>query len=258
MNIFDKYIAETIKSCCAHPLQPLPRPESFWPLQEKNTFLMERDTAVELGGYPKESVNLILPSSRLREKTVFNGSDGTDQRERAQEKILSDGVYCIGDPAIMDGSQSHVSFGKIVLLETEDITDGDLYAFTQEELLTDARIRMKDVMLRQSPTHYNINLRVGKAALAAGFDAAKAGWTVHEAFCRMEKVRSVTVILLVGENELYKKLLGTAEKVKEVTLTLNHIFDGIEMDCGHCEQKEICNEIEGMRALHKKKLREIK
>ena len=29
----------------------------------------------------------------------------------------------------------------------------------------------------------------------------------------------------------------------------------IEMDCGHCEQNEICSEIEGMRALHRKKIK---
>ena len=244
MNIFDKYIGETIKICREYPLQKLSRPEKLWPIQEKNPFLMERDTAVELGGYPRESINLILPSSGLRE-----------QAETGQAKKLLEGVYCIGNPHIMDGTQSHVSFGKIVLIETADITDDALYDFTQAELLTDARIRMKDVMIRQSPTHYNINLRVGKAALLAGFDAATLGWTVYEAFYRMEKVKSVTVILILGESRLYKALLDVGEKVKEATLTLNHIFDGIEMDCGHCEQKDICSEIEGMRALHKRKLR---
>lgn len=243
MNIFDKYIWETVNNCRKHPLQRLSRPENTWQIQEKNTFLMERDTAVELGGYPRESINLILPSSELR------GRLGTEQKEMSAE-----GVYCIGDPKALDGANPHISFGKIVLIETEAISDDELYDFTQKELLTDARICMRDVMLRQSPTHYHINLRVGKAAFAAGFDAAMLGWTVYEAFCRMEKVKSVTVILILGENELYKELLGIAEKVKEVTLTLNHIFDGIEMDCGHCEQNEICNEIEGMRALHRKKL----
>lgn len=244
MNIFDKYIGETINICGKYPLQKLSRPGRLWPLQEKNPFLMERDTAVELGGYPRESINLILPSAGMRE-----------QAKTGQAKMLPEGVYCIGGPHSMNGVQSHISFGKIVLIETEDISDDELYDFTQAELLTDARIRMKDVMLRQSPTHYNINLRVGKSALLAGFDAAVLGWTVHEAFCRMEKVKSVTVVLIFGENELYKELLGVGEKVKEATLTLNHIFDGIEMDCGRCEQKEICSEIEGMRALHKRKLR---
>lgn len=260
MNIFDKFILEIVKNCGAHPMQRLSRPESLWPVQEKNPFLMERDTAVELGGYPKESINLILPSFRLREGRGKDFSGLMNQTEEEQDKIwqektIPEGVYCIGNPEDMDGAKSHISFGKIVLLETEDIADDDLYAFTQEELLTDARIRMKDVMQRQSPTHYHVNLRIGKAAQAAGFNAAKLGWTVHEAFCRMEKVKSVTVILILGESELYRELFGTAEKVKEVTLTLNHIFDSIEMDCGHCEQNEICSEIEGMRALHRKKIK---
>lgn len=245
MNIFDKYILQILNGCSSEDIKRLAFTGSSLELAKKNTFLMERDTAIELGGYPQESINIIVPSSKLPELTK--------QAERNKSIMLEDGVYCIGDPKLLHGKEKHISFGKIVLLETEHIPDDEWYDFTQSELLTDSKLWMKYVMLRQSPSHYNMNLRVGKEAFHCGFDIHVLGETIYKAFRQMEHVKSAIVLLIVGESKLYKELLSTAEKIKEVTLTLNHIFDGIDMDCGHCELSVVCNEVEAIRLLHKRR-----
>ncbi|MCQ2496434.1 MAG: hypothetical protein MJ131_07565 [Lachnospiraceae bacterium] len=236
MNIFDKDIEKLIGKLASEKIVKLTEAGDVWELVAKNPFLMERDTKIELGGYPKQSINIITASSRLR-----------DMQEQ-----LKGGVYCIGDPKLLTGKEKHISFGKIVLLETEDIEDSSWYDFTQAELITDAGIRMKDIMLRQSPTHYNINLRVSQNAYRSGFDAGFLGRTVYDAYTKMDRVRSATVIMIFGESRLYTELLEIAEHIKEITLTLNHIFDGINMDCGSCDLNEVCMEVEGLRELHKK------
>lgn len=241
MNIFDKYIEQIIEECKSEQLSKLNKSAGEWEIVPRNAFLMEKETQVELGGYPKESINIIVPSMNMKELLEKNGLGE-----------ISDGVYCIGDSNLLKSKEKQISFGKIVLLWTEDVPDEKWYEFTQNELLTDSRIRLKDVMLRQSPTHYNINLRVGKKAIKDGFDFEVMGSTVSNSFRSMEYVKGVTVIFIVGESGLYKRLLLKAERIKEVTLTLNHIFDGINMDCGHCDLSEVCNEVEGIRALHKK------
>lgn len=245
MNIFDKPVLQILESIKTQSFIKLKNDSPALEITDKNPFLMERDTAIELGGYPKESINIYVPSSNMQElkEQIFNTEDS----------VLDSGVYCIGNPAIFSGNEAHISFGKIVLLETEEIKDEDWYGFTQKELLTDSRIRIKDVMLRQSSTHYNVNFRVSKTAMKNGFTAEGFGKTIQKAFYDIPGVKSVTVILIFGENPLYKQLLEKAERIKEITLTLNHIFDGIDMDCGHCNLVEICNEVEGMRKLHKKK-----
>ncbi|MGN0390924.1 MAG: hypothetical protein ACI4L2_08925 [Wujia sp.] len=245
MNIFDKYILQILDGCASEDRKRLAFTGNSLPIAQKNTFLMERDTAIELGGYPQESINLIVPSSKLPELT--------EQAERDESLMLEDGVYCIGNPKLLHGKEKHISFGKIVLLDTEHIPDDAWYNFTQSELLTDSKLWMKHVMLRQSPTHYNINLRVGKDAFQRGFDIQVLGETIYNAFRQMKYVKSVIVLLIVGESKLYKELLPIAEKIKEVTLTLNHIFDGIDMDCGHCDLSAVCNEVEAIRALHKRR-----
>lgn len=245
MNIFDKYILQILDRCASEHIEKTELKGHIWEIMQKNAFLMERDTAIELGGYPRESINIIVPSSKLPELFA--------QAKKEKALFPAAGIFCIGDPNLLQSNETHISFGKIVLLETEELPDDEWYEFTQAELLTDTGIRMRDVMLRQSPSHYNINLRVGKEAIRKGFDLPVMGATIHQAFQQMEYVKSVTVLLIIGESRLYKDLLGTAEKIKEVTLTFNHIFDGIDMDCGHCDLSDVCNEVEGMRELHKRR-----
>lgn len=240
MNIFDKPVSTILESIQVEKIHKLGAADMLWPISDRNPFLMERDTHMELGGYPKESINIIVPS--------------TNMPQILKDKLPEcfDAAYIIGDADILGKKEKHVSFGKIVLLETEEIPDDKWYEFTQSELLTDSRIRLKDVMLRQSPTHYNLNMRVGKAAVKNGLNMEIIASTIKSEFEKLEFVKSATVIILVGESELYKKLLPSAEKIKEITLTLNHIFDGIDMDCGKCDLVEICNEVEGIRRIHRK------
>ena len=241
MNLFDSYRKQVENCISANGDAICKLSENIEPITiiNKNCFLMERDTAIELGGYPKESINLIVPANADDEAASPYG----------------DGIYYIGDlDAAMDG---HCSFGKIVILWADDIPDDKLYDFTQAQLMTDVGIRMENVMLRQSPNHYQINMRVGKEAINSGFTIPRMGRTIYDAFAQMEHVRAVTVIMLVGDNPLYKKLYPLAEKIKELSLALNHILDGIEMDCASCEQSVVCDEINEVRALHRRSVRYV-
>ena len=373
MQLFDDLIKNTLSLLRTEEITMLSPAEKAWELLPRNTFLMERDTAIELGGYPAESINLILPSGHLsrllaeaaaiqadRSDTVSDPDTGgicstaapgpvpgrrssagaeadatqaglvkslpgteessvraetdatqtgserflpgteeaphrgrslpTDSQEQAHGtsalqgaerssrrfftrrrnnapeipdspsqaqngSLLCNGLYCIGNPALLKETKARkkvpVSFGKILLVETTgDLPEESFYDFTQELLLTDASLYLRDVMLRQSPAHYNLNLRVGKKAMQAGFSLPAMAETIRQQFLALPRVQAVTLILLIGDSPLYRALLPIAEKARELTLTLNHIFDGIDMDCGSCDFNALCDEVEGLRELH--------
>ena len=48
----------------------------------------------------------------------------------------------------------------------------------------------------------------------------------------------------------YKKLAADAKTVHDITLTLSKILEGMPTDCGSCDLKPICDEVEGMKELH--------
>ena len=233
MKLFDKYVKEA-----AALLQPylndaaafIPEDGPLWPLTDRNSFIMERDTAVELGGYPKESVNLIVSSS---------------------SELPVSGLWVCGDAETAE--TSHISFGKIVFLQTEELEDGQVYDFQQAVQLADLRLYLEHVMSRTSSRQYQMNLRIGKKAADTGLGLDALARTMRQHFLQIPGVKDAAVILLAGDSLLYKQLLPIAEKVKDVTAALNTMFEGIDMDCGSCSLNEICDEVEGLREMHRKK-----
>ncbi len=228
MDIFDSLIKETLNVLDNYPMVALDKNAQPWDILDKNVYLFDKETAFELGGYPKESINMLIQSSNN----------------------FLDGFYVVGDESLIK-SQKHLSFGKIVILKIKDIESDKIYDFTQDVLLKDAKSHFKDIMTRASSKHYYINYRVSKNALKQGFSFASIARAIKNQFMQIDAVEDVGVIFLIGESNIYKELLPIVEKAKEVTLTLNHIFDGVDMDCHACNMNDICNEVQGLRKLHK-------
>lgn len=235
LDLFDKYSArarELLSSAVPAALRADP-----WPASDKAPFLMERDTAIELGGYPKQSVNLFLCSSNAG----FRGESG---------------VYLLGPSRALAGGGGHISYGKVVFLQVGELEEDQLYDFLQSVQMADIRLKFRDVMRRTSSQQFHINLRVGKQAMADGFSLERMGRTMLEHFLRVPHVRRAEIVLIVGDSPVYRELLPMAENVKRIGAALNTMFDGIDMDCGHCSFNVVCAEVEGLRALHKAAVRQ--
>ena len=211
-----------------YPMVPLDEKVEPWSILDKNIYLFDKNTAFELGGYPKESVNMLTQSSNR----------------------FLDGYYVVGDESLIK-KEKHLSFGKIVILKTKDIESDKIYDFTQDVLLKDSKSYFEGVMTRASSKHYYINYKVSTDAQKAGFSFARIAKAIKEQFMQIEAVESVSVIFLIGDSDVYKKLLPICEKNKEVAIALNHMFDGVDMDCHACDMNDICTEVQGLRKLHK-------
>ena len=250
MKLFDKYMKEAAAVLQPYLNEygcPVTADGPCWPAAEKNPFIMERDTALELGGYPKESVNLILSSSQMDE---FWGREGAETR-----LILNFDPTKSGEIRDLVGSdqENHLSFGKIIFLQTEELADDAVYDFQQAVQLADMRLKLEGVMTRSSSRQYQVNLRVGRQAAGAGLGLDAMARTIRDHFLQVPHVKDAAVILLAGDSPVYKQLLPIAERIKDVTVALNTMFDGIDMDCGSCNLSEICDEVEGLREMHRKR-----
>ena len=96
MDMFNPCILSAREIISGHTIIPVDTNGELWPIVDKTPFIMERDTKIELGGHPKESVSLILSSSDV---------DLSDMPELSFN----------GDPLLMS-RESHISYGKVVLL----------------------------------------------------------------------------------------------------------------------------------------------
>ena len=63
-------------------------------------------------------------------------------------------------------------------------------------------------------------------------------------------ILAVKLLFITAPDADYAAMARDAKTVKDITLSLTRIMEGMPTDCGSCNLKAICDEVEGMRELH--------
>ena len=195
---------------------------------------MTRDAAFELGGdnNPASNFTCVTTSSDLitEDKIVLIGPDLGEIR---------------GDSP----------FARIVLLHVNDISGDDQEAFRtiRDMEFVKYHVFPEGYMMRVSPENRREQVRVSKQAVKRGINFRAVGTNFIKQYKQNPLIDHVTIIFVTGDKPLCKELAETAKKVDTITMTLNHIMDGLSTDCNVCSFKQVCDEVEGMKELHFKK-----
>lgn len=235
MELYDGMIQKTREYLSADtPRNYLYDERKCWGETTSGEMIMLRDAAFELGGGSCESVNYTCVTSN-------------------QELVKENGIFLYG-PELRE-LREDTSFARIVFLNVkEDALDeaaGDdaAYRFIRELEYVRYHIFPKGYMVRTSAKNSREQARVSRDAIKAGISFERLGESYIRKYLENPKVRKVQVIFLVGKEKL-QPFVEEAVKADTVTEALNHILKGMPMNCGSCDLQVICNEVEGMRALH--------
>ena len=233
MKLYDAIIKQTNsilqqRSCRHYP----PDPSRIWKDRGTSELVMLRDAAFELGGKGYESVNY----------TCATTTPGL---------IPSDEIIVCG-PDLPD-IHADVPFARIVFLETEDLqeaTDTEkAYRNIREIEFIRYHVFPAGYMVRVSSTSNEEQVRISRKVIDAGIRFSYVGGTYIRKYHTLPLVRHVRIIF-VTDPDTVAALVPCAEKVDGITKTLTHILDGLPTDCGHCQMKAVCDEVEGMREMH--------
>ena len=97
-------------------------------------------------------------------------------------------------------------------------------------------------------------LRVGDIESDDEDDTEQAFRAVGNDFIRQYKqnpnILAVKLIFITAPDADYAALEQEAKTVRDITMSLSKILEGMPTDCGSCNLKPICDEVEGMRELH--------
>ncbi len=229
MKLYDRIIRETTASV----MEESPRVFAYdssrcWKDRGESELIMMRDAAYDLGGGGLPSANFTcVTSSGLieRDEVILAGPDLTE--------IKSD-----------------VSYARVVFLETDDIgEDEEAYNAIKNLEFVRYHVFPAGYMVRVSSQSNQEQVRLSKRVLAHGISFSYVGNTYIRKYRAVPGVRHVRV-LFVTDSDLVNALSETAGKVDAITKTLTHILEGLPTDCGHCDMKPVCDEVEGMRELH--------
>ena len=232
MKLYDEIIRKTNAALEGKTPKVFPfDPTRIWKDIGRSELIMQRDMAFELGGEGQPTVNYTCAST----------GDFADKDE----------VLLYG-PDLCEISGS-APFARIIILNTEDLGEesDEEKAFATIRNLEFVRYHVfpAGYMVRVSSQSNMEKVRVAKKVVNAGISFAYVGNTYIKKFKEVDVVKHVKVIF-VTDPELVPKLVGNAKTVDDITKTLTHILDGLPTDCGHCNMKPVCDEVEGMKELH--------
>lgn len=199
-----------------------------WPVNSSSELVMQRDSAFEFGGGTNPSVNYTLVTT--------------------EGFVEEDGIFLVGSD--IPDIDSDNPFARIVILETEEIGESE-EAYNAIRNMEFARYHVfpQGYMVRVSSQSNQEQVRISNEAKAKGINFAAVGKAYIDKYRAIEHVKNVRVIFIT-KKDVVESLSEYAKKADDITKSLTHIFDGLATDCGHCDFKKVCDEVEGMKEMH--------
>ena len=239
MKLFDEVIAAMRallpgtpdKSCAFDPTLCAPP-------GDKNAILFRNDTAFELGGSGKTSVN----------STLFGAVP--DKRD-AVELYGKDLCTLTQDTA----------FSHLTLVQLKDESEEALrYEKLQDIGFCQFQLYPKGYHIRISPAAGKEQVRVAKAALQQSppLSLLNVGCSLIALLKAQPDVAAVKTVFITDPAVDHAALAALARKAKQITEAVQHTLEMNSLDCASCKMKPICDEVDGLRALHFKKEEERK
>lgn len=206
----------------------------LWEESKGFELIMSRDSAYELGGSGCPSVNFtcVTSSPKLVDK----------------DEVL----VCGPDLGELKGDSP---YARIVLLRVGDIESDDddtEYAFRaiQDMDFVKYHVFPKGYMIRTSSENHREQVRISSEAIQNGISFERIGNTFISHYKQNINILAVKIIFVTAPDADFAALQKTAGQVRDITMSLSKILEGMPADCGSCQLKPICDEVEGMRELH--------
>ncbi len=202
-------------------------PDNLWPDAGYCEVILKRDSAYELDG-TGFMLATEMPVAEYTDTVTVIGED--------LQKIPKDR-----------------KFARVALIQvTETIPEEKYYDTLKKIEFVKYHYFPEGYMLRTSTKGHREVVRVSRSALQAGITFEKAGNLFLKKLREISEVKRVHLYYLTDPCIDYPALEAMAEQNERITQTLNHVSNMLNFDCTTCAQKPVCDEVEGMRELHRK------
>ena len=203
-------------------------------MNDKEKLVLRSDMAYELGGGMNEAVSALAFTT---DKAVVD----------------TDGVYLIGDD--MTSIDKDIPYARLTFIRLkENVLDNTkkeaLYAVMRAVDYVRYNTYPDGFMMRISSVKEREPVRISKEAVNSNISFSNIGSELIRAYKTREEVEAVKIYFITSDSADYKMLKQFAGRCEQITDSLNHIFNGLVMDCSTCSSRELCDEIEDLRKFH--------
>ncbi|HPI93212.1 MAG TPA: hypothetical protein PK350_08765 [Deltaproteobacteria bacterium] len=237
MNVFDQHLDEVRQALASGDLRIkagtcLFDPERTWPRGRPGDIILSTDTAIELGHPQTESLAFLM------------WTDSSD--------MVVDGRITVVGPDLDGLAPGKAPFGKIVLAGVHGFTGDNAYDRFQELDMIRFRLCLEGYMLRAVPQQNREWGRVSRQARMNGLSLRMIGNELIREYRKLDYVDAAEVIFITSSPQDIRLFRPTGEKAARIIGAMNRIFDDLEQDCDACGFRDVCDEVEGLRDMHRK------
>ena len=236
MELYDSLIRRSMAlGGAAAPRRWSYDPARAWPDTGEFELVMLRDAACELGGGSRSAVNYTCVTTT---PGLVDADEillwGPDLRELKGDTDYARITLLEVDPgALAQGEDTEQSFRAI-----------------QELDFIKYKIFPRGYMIRTSSESSREQVRLSKAALREGISFERVGAAFIRRYRQDPKVRHVRMLFLTAPDADHTGAAKCARSVRDITMSLTKILEGMPTNCGSCQLKPICDEVEGLKELH--------
>lgn len=239
MKVYDQVIHKTLQFLESYEMKDLEVDANVdWKILQNNEFLMGKEVAFELG-------------DRIEPCTVYNCP-------------TSKGIFVPEDRISLIGKdiseiKSDTNFSRITFVDMNDVEDPN-QAYTRIKRLEFERFKVipEGYMILTSSVENKENIRVSKKAVKAGLDFSIIGNLFINRYKTIPGVNHVWMIFIVGDYSFISDLVKQSQEVDRITNAFEHVMKDIITDCNVCPLQTICDDVEVLRELHFKSVKEKK
>lgn len=210
--------------------------DGAWNVTDKEQLVLRTDMAYELGGSMNPAVSAIAYTT-------------------SKDITADDGIYLKGqDLSQIEGDTAYarITFIRLRSDYVESASEQQMYALMKALDYVRFNLYIEGFMMRISSAREREAVRVSKASVDKGISFADVGAEFIKAYKKRPEVEAVQIYYVTADNADYRALGESARICGNITDSLDHIFNGLVMDCSTCGSKELCDTIDGLRAIHQK------
>lgn len=236
MNLYDEQIKRIKQIITAGGECKRLSGDGRWNVTDKEQLVLRSDMAYELGGSMNPAVSAMAYTT-------------------SQDFVKDDGIFLTGQDLSQikgDTAYARITFIRFRSSFVKDADEQRMYALMKALEYVRFNLYVEGFMMRISSSREREAVRVSRAALERGISFADVGAEFIKAYKKHPEVEAVQIYYVTLDTIDYIELGKSARICGGITDSLDHIFNGLVMDCSTCGSRELCDTIDGLRALHKK------
>ena len=234
MKLYDPIISNILTLCEQASSRKLPVCHVDWPDLGKENLIFRQDMAYELGGGGDRFFAL-------------GATAVTDDPALVRE----DEIVLIGKD--LPEISADTSYARIALVRVAPDTLGEgnaLYNAVKQMEYVRYHVNPEGFMTRVSLMNGTESARVSKKALEKGLTFTQVGNLMLRQFHKNARIVSVKLIFITDPCFPFSALKEAVRETEKITRAIDHILKNGMTDCDRCSLQKVCEEVEGMKALH--------